>query len=46
MILEIAQIGVKPGMDAEFESGVAKAAPVFRRAQQIANTQFRSEPPR
>jgi len=33
MILEIAQIDVKPGMEAEFESGVAKAAPVFRRAK-------------
>src|ERR1700674_1093053 len=33
MILEIAQIGVKPGMEAEFEAGVAKAAPVFKRAK-------------
>ena len=33
MVLEIAQIDVKPGMEAEFESGVAKAAPVFRRAK-------------
>jgi heme-degrading monooxygenase HmoA len=33
MILEIAQIDVKPGMEAEFESGVAKAAPLFRRAK-------------
>src|SRR5579864_2679596 len=33
MILEIAQIDVKPGMEAEFESGVAKAGPVFRRAK-------------
>jgi quinol monooxygenase YgiN len=33
MILEIAQIDVKPGMEAEFEAGVAKAAPVFRRAK-------------
>ena len=31
MILEIAQIDVKPGMEAEFEAGVAKAAPVFKR---------------
>ena len=33
MILEIAQIDVKPGMEAEFEAGVAKAAPLFRRAK-------------
>jgi heme-degrading monooxygenase HmoA len=33
MILEIAQIDVKPGMEREFESGVAKAAPLFRRAK-------------
>ena len=33
MILEIAQIDVKPGMEAEFESGVAKAAPIFQRAK-------------
>ena len=33
MILEIAQIDVKPGTEAEFEAGVAKAAPIFRRAK-------------
>jgi heme-degrading monooxygenase HmoA len=33
MILEIAQIDVKPGMEAEFEAGVRAAAPVFRRAK-------------
>ena len=33
MVLEIAQIDVKPGMEAEFEAGVAKATPVFRRAK-------------
>jgi len=33
MILEIAQIDVKPGMEAEFESGVQKAAPLFKRAK-------------
>ena len=32
MVLEIAQIDVKPGMEAEFEAGVAKAAPLFERA--------------
>jgi heme-degrading monooxygenase HmoA len=33
MILEIAQIDVKPGMEADFESGVKKAAPIFQRAK-------------
>lgn len=32
MITEIAQIEVKPGMEAEFEAGVAAAVPVFRRS--------------
>jgi heme-degrading monooxygenase HmoA len=33
MILEIAQITVKPGLEAVFEKGVAEAVPVFRRAK-------------
>jgi heme-degrading monooxygenase HmoA len=33
MVTEIAQIDVKPGMEAEFESGVTKAAPLFKRAK-------------
>ncbi|HXQ52624.1 MAG TPA: antibiotic biosynthesis monooxygenase family protein [Stellaceae bacterium] len=33
MIVEIAQIDVKPGLEAEFESGVAKAVPLFARAK-------------
>ncbi|HET7381040.1 MAG TPA: antibiotic biosynthesis monooxygenase family protein [Pseudolabrys sp.] len=33
MILEIAQIDVKPGMEAEFEVGVKKAASIFKRAK-------------
>ncbi len=33
MILEIAQIDVKPGMESEFEAGVRAAAPLFRRAK-------------
>jgi len=33
MILEIAQIDVKSGKEAEFEAGVAKAAPLFARAK-------------
>jgi heme-degrading monooxygenase HmoA len=33
MILEIAQIEITPGMESEFEAGVAKAAPLFQRAK-------------
>lgn len=33
MILEIAQIDVKPGMEAEFEAGVTSATPLFQRAK-------------
>jgi len=33
MILEIAQIDVKPGMEKEFEANVRKAAAVFQRAK-------------
>ncbi len=33
MITEIAQIDVKTGMEAEFETGVKKAAPIFKRAK-------------
>ena len=33
MILEIAQIDVKPGTEKEFEAGVNKAAPLFKRAK-------------
>jgi heme-degrading monooxygenase HmoA len=33
MILEIAQLNIKPGLESEFEAGVAKAAPIFRRAK-------------
>jgi heme-degrading monooxygenase HmoA len=33
MVTEIAQIDVKPGMEAEFEAGVKNAAPVFKRAK-------------
>lgn len=33
MILEIAQIDVKPGMESEFEAGVKKAGPIFQRAK-------------
>ena len=33
MVTEIAQIDIKPGMEAEFEAGVKQAAPVFKRAK-------------
>lgn len=33
MILEIAHIQVKPGLEAEFETGVGKATPLFARAK-------------
>jgi heme-degrading monooxygenase HmoA len=33
MVLEIAQIDIKPGLEAEFEAGVSKAAPIFKRAR-------------
>ena len=33
MILEIAQIDVKPGTESEFEAGVNKAVPIFKRAK-------------
>lgn len=33
MILEIAQIDVKAGMEAEFEAGIATAAELFRAAK-------------
>jgi hypothetical protein len=33
MIVEIAQIDVKPGMEAEFEAGYKNAVPLFKRAK-------------
>ena len=33
MVLEIAQIDVKPGMESEFEAGVKAAAAIFKRAK-------------
>ena len=40
MILEIAQIDVKPGAEAEFEAGVAKAVPIFKRAKGCAGVEL------
>ncbi len=33
MILEIAQIDIKPGMEKDFEAGVKSAGPIFKRAK-------------
>lgn len=33
MITEIAQIEIKSGMESEFEAGVKKAVPIFKRAK-------------
>lgn len=33
MITEIAQIDIKPGMEAEFEAGVKNATPIFKRSK-------------
>ena len=33
MILEIAQIEIKPGMEADFEAGIAKASSIFKEAK-------------
>ena len=40
MILEIAQIEVRQGMEAQFEAGVGKATPVFRRAKGCKSLQL------
>jgi heme-degrading monooxygenase HmoA len=41
MILEIAQITVKAGMEAMFEAGVAAAVPLFKRAQGCVSMELR-----
>ena len=33
MVLEIAQFDIKPGLEAEFEAGVGRAVPLFKRAR-------------
>lgn len=33
MILEFAQLDIKPGMESAFEQGIATAAPIFQRAK-------------
>ena len=41
MITEIAQIDVKPGTEAKFEQGVAKAAPLFKSAKGCKGMELR-----
>ncbi len=41
MITEVAQIEVKPGMEAGFEAGVKNAAPVFKRAKGCRGMELR-----
>ncbi|WP_114965559.1 antibiotic biosynthesis monooxygenase family protein [Alkalilacustris brevis] len=48
MPIEIARIKVREGCEAEFEKGVAKAAPLFQRARGCLGMELRRlhEPPR
>jgi heme-degrading monooxygenase HmoA len=41
MILEIAQLAIKPGMEQEFEAGAAKAKPLFARAKGCQSMELR-----
>ncbi len=41
MITEIAQIEIKPGMEAEFEAGVQQAVPIFQRAKGSRGVELR-----
>jgi quinol monooxygenase YgiN len=41
MITEIARIEVRAGMEAEFEAGVQKAAPIFQRAKGCRGMELR-----
>jgi heme-degrading monooxygenase HmoA len=41
MVHEIAVIEIKPGMEQAFEEGVAKAAPLFRRAKGCRSMEVR-----
>lgn len=40
MVLESAEILIKPGMEAEFEAAVRQAAPLFQRARGCAGMQL------
>jgi heme-degrading monooxygenase HmoA len=41
MILELAQIEIKPGLEGEFEQGVRNAMPLFQRAKGFQSLQIR-----
>jgi heme-degrading monooxygenase HmoA len=41
MILEVAQIDIKPGFEQEFEDGVRRATPLFKRAPGFHSLQLR-----
>ena len=41
MITEIAQIDVKPGLEAEFEAAVKKATPIFQRSKGCRGMELR-----
>ena len=41
MILEIAQIAIKPGLESEFEAGVAKAEPLFKGSKGCRSMELR-----
>lgn len=41
MVLEIAQIDIRPGTESEFEAGVEKAAPLFKRAKGCKGMEIR-----
>ena len=41
MILEVAQIDIKPGFEQEFEEGVRRATPLFQRAAGLRSFQLR-----
>ena len=41
MITEIAQIEVKPGLEAEFEAAVKKATPIFQRSKGCRGMELR-----
>ena len=40
MVLESAELLIKPGMEAEFEAGVRQATPLFQRARGCAGMQL------
>jgi quinol monooxygenase YgiN len=41
MVVEIAQIEIKPGLEGEFEAAVKKAVPIFQRARGCSGMELR-----